>query len=93
MFKIAKENLNRLYAKIAESMGLFIPIKKGGEVNYHVWSEGKEVSLETLKTVKSTSTPLSHNYRIASWKLYRAVTTLCTANLAPRVTQAPWQAS
>ena len=53
MLKIAKENLNALYAKIAESMGLFIPIKKAGEVNYHVWGEGKEVSLETLKTVKS----------------------------------------
>ena len=53
MLKIAKENLNALYAKIAETQGLFIPIKKAGEVNYAVWSEGKEVSLETLKTVKS----------------------------------------
>ncbi len=53
MLKIAKERLNELYAKINESMGLFIPIKKAGEVNYHVWGEGKEVSLETLKTVKS----------------------------------------
>ena len=53
MFKIAKERLNDLYAKINESMGLFIPVKKAGEVNYHVWGEGKEVSLETLKTVKS----------------------------------------
>ena len=53
MFKIAKEKLNDLYAKISETMGLFIPIKKAGEVNYAVWSEGKEVSLETLKTIKS----------------------------------------
>ena len=53
MLKIAKERLNDLYAKIAETQGLFIPIRKGGEVNYHVWGEGKEVSLETLKTVKS----------------------------------------
>ena len=53
MFKIAKERLNELYAKINQSMGLFIPIKKAGEVNYHIWGEGKEVSLETLKTVKS----------------------------------------
>ncbi|MBQ9729635.1 MAG: 4Fe-4S dicluster domain-containing protein [Clostridia bacterium] len=53
MFRIAKEKLNELYAKINESMGLYIPIKKAGEVNYHVWGEGKEVSLETLKTVKS----------------------------------------
>ena len=53
MLKISKSNLNALYAKINETMGLFIPIKKAGEVNYAVWGEGKEVSLETLKTVKS----------------------------------------
>ena len=53
MLKIAKERLNELYAKIDETMGLFIPIKRAGEVNYAVWGEGKEVSLETLKTVKS----------------------------------------
>ncbi len=53
MLKIAKERLNELYAKIAETMGIYLPVKKAGEVNYAVWSEGKEVSLETLKTVKS----------------------------------------
>ena len=53
MLKIAKERLNDLYAKINESMGLFLPVKRAGEVNYAMWSEGKEVSLETLKTVKS----------------------------------------
>lgn len=53
MLKIAKERLNDLYAKINETMGLFIPVKRAGEVNYAVWGEGKEVSLETLKTVKS----------------------------------------
>ena len=53
MLKIAKERLNELYAKINQSMGLFLPIKRAGEVNFAVWAEGKEVSLETLKTVKS----------------------------------------
>ena len=53
MLKIAKERLNELYAKINETMGLYIPVKKAGEVNYDVWGEGAEVSLETLKTVKS----------------------------------------
>ncbi len=53
MLKIAKERLNELYAKLAETMGIYLPVKKAGEVNYAVWSEGKEVSLETLKTVKS----------------------------------------
>ncbi len=53
MLKIAKERLNELYAKLAETMGIYLPVKKAGEVNYAVWSEGKEVSLEALKTVKS----------------------------------------
>ena len=53
MLKIAKNRLNELDAKIDETMGLFIPIKRAGEVNYAVWKDGKEVSLETLKTVKS----------------------------------------
>ncbi len=53
MLKIAKNKLNDLYAKIAQETGLFIPVKRAGEVNYAVWGEGKEVSLETLKTVKS----------------------------------------
>ena len=53
MLKIAKAKLNALYAKINENMGLYIPVKKAGEVNYNVWGEGKEVSLETLKTVRS----------------------------------------
>ena len=53
MLKIAKERLNELYQTIASSQGLVLPIKKAGEVNYAVWEEGKEVSLETLKTVKS----------------------------------------
>ncbi len=53
MLKIEKNKLNALYAQIAQTSGLFIPVKKAGEVNYAIWSEGKEVSLETLKTVKS----------------------------------------
>ena len=53
MLKIEKERLNELYAKINEEFGLFLPVKKAGEVNYEVWKEGKEVSIETLKTVKS----------------------------------------
>ena len=53
MFKIAKERLNEVYATISANMALVLPVKKAGEVNYAVWEEGKEVSLETLKTVKS----------------------------------------
>ena len=53
MLKIAKNRLNDLYAKIAQTQSLILPIKCAGEVNYGVWTEEKEVSLETLKTVKS----------------------------------------
>ncbi len=53
MYKIAKNNLDKLYSKINETMGLYIPIRKAGEVDFYVWGEGKEVSIETLKTVKS----------------------------------------
>ena len=49
MLKIAKENLNALYGAIAANM----PIKRAGQVNYGPWSDGEEVSIETLKTVKS----------------------------------------
>ena len=53
MLKIAKNRLNDLYAKIAEAQSLLLPVKKAGEVNYGVWTTESEVSLETLKTVKS----------------------------------------
>ena len=53
MLKIAKENLNALYAAIAATMPLIMPIKRAGQVNYGPWSDGEEASLETLKTVKS----------------------------------------
>ncbi len=53
MLKIAKSKLNDLYTKISESMGLYIPVKTAGEVDFCVYDAEKEVSLETLKTVKS----------------------------------------
>ena len=53
MLKIAKENLNALYEAIAANMPLIMPIKRAGQVNYGPWSDGEEVSIETLKTVKS----------------------------------------
>ena len=53
MKKISKQNLNALYAKISATYPLFLPLKKAGQVNYGLWAEGEEVSVETLKTVKS----------------------------------------
>ena len=64
MLKIAKERLNELYLAISNAMELVLPVKKAGEVNFATWAEGKEVSLETLKTVKSpkdTFFPQSEN--------------------------------
>ncbi len=64
MLKIAKERVNELYAAISNAMELVLPVKKAGEVNFATWAEGKEVSLETLKTVKSpkdTFFPQSEN--------------------------------
>ena len=53
MKKIAKANLNALYAKISQNTPLYLPVKKAGQVNYGLWSENEDVSVETLKTVKS----------------------------------------
>ncbi len=53
MIKILKDNLQKVYQKIAESKDLYLPIKKANEVNYGKYEDGVEVSIETLKTVKS----------------------------------------
>ena len=59
MLKIAKERLNELYAKISETMGLFIPVNYAGEVNYKVWKEGAEVSLAASSCCSYTSRTFS----------------------------------
>ena len=53
MIKIKREDLNRFFDTIAEKMPLYLPVKKAGEVNFGAYEEGAEVSLDTLKTVKS----------------------------------------
>ncbi len=53
MKKIAKENLNSLFAVIAADQDLFLPIKVSGQTNFGLWTEEVQVDLETLKTVKS----------------------------------------
>ena len=53
MLKIGKEKLNELYAAISAGAPLWLPVKKAGEVNYGLYEAGADVSLETLKTVKS----------------------------------------
>lgn len=53
MIKIKRENLNSFFNVISEKMPLYIPLVKGGEVNYGYYKEGDTVDLDTLKTVKS----------------------------------------
>ena len=53
MYRIAKDNLNALYAAIAASKELYLPVKSAGKTNFAAWTEGAEVDLDTLKTVRS----------------------------------------
>lgn len=53
MLKIKINDLPKLYDKIASKYPLTLPIKKANEVNYAKYTSGDEVSLSTLKTVKS----------------------------------------
>ena len=53
MKRIALDNLPQLYAAISEKQSLFLPVKTAGQTNFGLWSEEKEVDLQTLKTVKS----------------------------------------
>lgn len=53
MIKVDRTKADGMYAAISEKMPLFIPVKSAGEVNYAPWEKGADVSLDTLKTVKS----------------------------------------
>ena len=53
MFKIQIEQLNDLYRKISSFARLVLPVKKGKDVDFALFKEGVNVSLETLKTAKS----------------------------------------
>ncbi len=53
MYRILKDDLTGLYARLAQSMDVFVPLKSGGQTNFGLWAGGKEADLDTLKTVKS----------------------------------------
>ena len=53
MYKIAAENLQALFQKIAADQDLYLPVKVSDQVNFKAWSEDAEVCLDILKTVKS----------------------------------------
>ena len=53
MYKIAKENLSALFQAIAGEQDLYLPVNNNGQVNFAAWTEGANVDLDTLKSVKS----------------------------------------
>ena len=53
MFKIAKENLSALFQRVAGEQELYVPVNNNGQVNFAAWTEGANVDLDTLKSVKS----------------------------------------
>ena len=53
MLKINKNDLSALFAKIAQSNGLYLPVKAAGKTNFAAWEENAQVDLDSLKTVKS----------------------------------------
>ena len=53
MKKIAISSLPKLYEAISQKQSLILPVKTAGKTNFGLWSEGCDVDLQTLKTVKS----------------------------------------
>lgn len=53
MYQIKKDRLPELFAAMAKTQDLFLPIRKADQTNYGLWTEEVQVDLNTLKTVKS----------------------------------------
>ena len=53
MLKIAVDRLPELFAKMAESKVLYMPIEKNDQVEYYPWNESAKVRLDKLNTLKS----------------------------------------
>ena len=53
MLRIKKSDLGKLYARIAETKALYLPVQASGQTNFAAWTEDANVDLCTLKTVKS----------------------------------------
>ena len=53
MYQIKKDRLPELFAAMARTQDLFLPVRKADQTNYGLWTEDCEVDLDTLKTVKS----------------------------------------
>ncbi len=53
MYKISMDQIDQLYKAIAEFDALYLPIEKGGEVEFYPYEEDAKVRLDVLHTVKS----------------------------------------
>ena len=53
MKKTLVSDLPRVFAKIANTVDLFLPVKKAGQTDFCKWTEGDKVDLNKLKTTKS----------------------------------------
>ena len=54
MFKISLNEIDKLFAAFAKENAVYAPIKQDdNSSNYKMWSEGMEVCLTNLNTVKS----------------------------------------
>ena len=53
MYQIKKDRLPELFAAMAQTQDLFLPIRKADQTNYGLWTKEVQVDLDTLKTVKS----------------------------------------
>ncbi len=53
MYRIEKNQLPQLYARMGELGDLFLPVNKAGKTNYALYEAGDNADLDTLKTVRS----------------------------------------
>ena len=53
MLKFTSDQMSTLFSAISALKTLYVPVEKGGEVTFGVWSETEKVRLDALKTVKS----------------------------------------
>ena len=53
MRRIKKSELPQLYAAIAKTQMLYLPVKSAGKTNFALWTESVQPDIDTLKTVKS----------------------------------------
>ena len=73
MYKISLNEIDKLFAAFAKENAVYAPIKQDdNSSNYKVWSEGMEVCLTNLNTVKSPKDiffPQTEN--LVAFKSYR----------------------